>query len=77
VDLLRAAAVLAALAEAAVPLVTAMLAVEAAAAGAPHTGLAGESAAETIAEVEATQKATSKASHAATMPAATSKKYGA
>jgi hypothetical protein len=35
-----------------------MLVVEAAAAGAPHTGLAGELVAEAIAEAEATQTAT-------------------
>jgi hypothetical protein len=56
----------------------AMLAAEAAAAGAPHTELAGEPVAEEIAEVEATQTATSPVSHAAaTMPAAESKKSDA
>jgi hypothetical protein len=54
-NLLRVATVSAASAEAAVPLVTTTLAVEAAAAGAPHIGLAGELAAEVIAEAEAMQ----------------------
>jgi hypothetical protein len=78
VDLLRAATVLAALVVVAALLLMVMLEVEAAAAGAPHTGLAGELAAEAIAEVEATQTATSPAPHAAaTMPAAESKKFDA
>jgi hypothetical protein len=48
-----------------------MLVVEAATAGAPHTGLAGEPVAEAIAEAEATQTATSPVSHmVAMMPAA-------
>jgi hypothetical protein len=47
------------------------LAAEAAAAGAPHTGLEGEPGAEEIAEAEATQIATSPVSHvAATTPVA-------
>jgi hypothetical protein len=46
--------------EAAAALVTATPAVEATAAGAPHTGLAGEVAAGAIAGVEATQTATSR-----------------
>jgi hypothetical protein len=51
-------------------------AVEAAAAGAPHTGLEGEPVAEAIAEAEATQTATSPVCHAAaTMPAAELKKF--
>jgi hypothetical protein len=50
-DLLRVAIVPA---EAALPLVTATPAEEAAAVGAPHMGLAGEPAAEAIAEAEAT-----------------------
>jgi hypothetical protein len=58
-DLLRAVIVLAAPAVATAPLVMVMLVVEAAAAGAPHTGLAGESVAEVIAGAEATQTATS------------------
>jgi hypothetical protein len=52
-------------------------AVEAAAAGAPHTWLEGEPVAEATAEAEATQTATSLMSHAAaTMPAAELKKLG-
>jgi hypothetical protein len=43
-----------------------MLVAEAAAAGAPHTGLVGEPVAEAIAEAEATQTATSPVPHAAT-----------
>jgi hypothetical protein len=55
-----------------------MLAAEAVAAGAPHTGLEGETVAEAIAEAEATQTATSLVSHAAaTMPAAELKKFDA
>jgi hypothetical protein len=51
---------------------------EAVAAGAPHTGLAGEPVAEVITEAEATQTATSLVSHAvATTPAAELKKYDA
>jgi hypothetical protein len=77
-DLLRAATVPAAPAEAVAPVVTATLAVEVAAAGAPHTGLVGEPAVEAIAEAEATQTATSPTSHvAATMPGIESKKYDA
>jgi hypothetical protein len=76
-DLLKARIVPAAPAVAAPPPVMVMLVVEAAVAGAPHTGLAGEPAAEVIAEAEATQTATSQVSHAvATTPAAESKKYG-
>jgi hypothetical protein len=53
-------------------------AAEAAAVGAPHTGLEGELVAEAIAEAEATQTATSLVSHtAATMPAAGLKKFDA
>jgi hypothetical protein len=74
-DLLRATTVLAAPAEAMMALVLATPVAEAAAAGAPHTMLAGELAA-AIAGAEATQTATSPVSHAAaTMPAAKSKKY--
>jgi hypothetical protein len=59
-------------------LIMVMLEVEAAAAGAPHMGLAGEPVAEAIAEAEATQTATSLAPHAAaTMLAVELKKYGA
>jgi hypothetical protein len=55
-----------------------MLAAEAAAARAPHMGLAGEPTAEAIAEAEATQTATSPVPHAAaTMPATELKKYDA
>jgi hypothetical protein len=55
-----------------------MLVVEAAAVGAPHTGLEGEPVAEAIAEAEATQTATSLVSHAAAMMLATElKKYEA
>jgi hypothetical protein len=55
-----------------------MLEVEAAAAGAPHTGLAGELVAEAIAEAEAMQTTTSPVPHAAaTMPAAKLKKFDA
>jgi hypothetical protein len=72
VGLLRAVTVPAA------PLIMVMLVAEAAAAGAPHTGLAGEPAAEAITEAEATQTATSLVPHAtATMPAAELKKYDA
>jgi hypothetical protein len=76
VDLLRAATVLAALEVVAPWWLMVMLAGEAAAAGAPHTGLAGEPVAEAIAKAEATQTATSLVSRAAsTMPAAESKKF--
>jgi hypothetical protein len=54
VDLLRAATVPAALLVVAALLLMVMLAAEAATAGAPHTGLAGEPVAEEITEVEAT-----------------------
>jgi hypothetical protein len=55
-----------------------MLAAEAAAAGAPHTGLEEEPVAEAIVEAKATQTATSLVSHvAATMPAAELKKFDA
>jgi hypothetical protein len=56
-------------------LIMVMLVAEAMAAGAPHTGLAGEPVAEAITEVEATQTATSLVPHAAAMtPAAELKK---
>jgi hypothetical protein len=78
VDLLRAATVPVAPAVAAALLLMVMLAAEAVAVGAPHTGLAGEPVAEAIAEAEATQTATSPVPHAAaTMPAAELKKYDA
>jgi hypothetical protein len=52
--------------------------VEAAAAGAPHTGREGEPMAEAIAEAEATQTAMSPVSHAvATMPVVESRKFDA
>jgi hypothetical protein len=55
-----------------------MLVAEAVAAGAPHTGLAGEPVAEAIAEAEATQTATSPVPHtAAMMPVVELKKYNA
>jgi hypothetical protein len=77
-DLLRAVTVLAAPVVVTALLIMVMLVVEAAAAGAPHTGLAGEPAAEAIAEAEAMQTATSPAPHAAaTMPATELKKYDA
>jgi hypothetical protein len=77
-DLLRAATVLVALAEVALWWLMATPAVEAATAGAPHTGLEGEPVAGAIAEAEATQTATSPVSHAAaTMPIAESRKFDA
>jgi hypothetical protein len=78
VDLLRAAIVPAALAVVASWRLMVMLAGEAAATGAPHTGLVGVLVAEAITEAEATQTATSLVSHAeATMPIAESKKFDA
>jgi hypothetical protein len=78
VDLLRAATVPAAPAVAAALLLMVMLVAEAVAAGAPHTGLAGEPVAEAIAEPEATQTATLPVPHAAAMmPAVELKKYDA
>jgi hypothetical protein len=57
---------------------TVTLAAEAAAAGAPHTGLEGEPVAEAITEAEATQTAMSPVSHAAaTTPAAELRKFDA
>jgi hypothetical protein len=71
VDLLRAATVPAAPVVSAALLLMVMLAAEAVAVGAPHTGLAGEPTAEAIEEAEATQTATSLVPHAAAMmPAA-------
>jgi hypothetical protein len=76
-DLLRVATVLAAPVLVAV-LITVMLVVKVAAAGAPHTGLEGEPVAEAIAEAEATQTVTSPAPYTvAMMPAAELKKYNA
>jgi hypothetical protein len=78
VELLRAATVPAALAVVALWRLMVMSAREAAAAGAPRTGLAGEPVAEVIEEAEATQIATSLVSHAAaTKPATESNKFGA
>jgi hypothetical protein len=77
-DLLRVVTVSAALAVVAALLVMVMLVAEAAEAGAPHTGLAGEPAVEAIAKAEATQTAMPPVSHAAAMmPAAELKKYDA
>jgi hypothetical protein len=67
-DLLRAVTALVALAVVAPCWLMATPAVEAAAAGAPHTGLEGEPVAEAIAEAEATQIATSPVSLAWTWP---------
>jgi hypothetical protein len=76
VDLLRVATVLAAPAVVAPWRFMVMPAGEAAAAGAPRTGLAGEPVADAITEAEAMQIATSLVSHAvAMMPAAESKKF--
>jgi hypothetical protein len=78
VDLLRAATVPAVPAVVATLLLMVMLVAEAVAAGAPHTGLAGEPVAEAIAEAEATQTATSPVPHAAaTMLVIELKKYDA
>jgi hypothetical protein len=78
VDLLRAATAPAMLVVVVAQRLLVMLAAEAVAAGAPHTGLEGETVAEAIAEAEATQTATSLVSHAAaTMPAAELKKFDA
>jgi hypothetical protein len=66
------------LAVVAVLLIMVMLAAEVAAAGVPHTGLAGEPVAEAIEEFEATQTAMSPVPHtAAMMPTAELKKYNA
>jgi hypothetical protein len=78
VDLLRVATVPTVPAVVAVPLLMVMLVAEAVAAGAPHTGLAGEQVAEATAEAEATRTATSPVPHAATtMPAEELKKFDA
>jgi hypothetical protein len=78
VDLLRAVTAPVVLAVVALWWLMAMLAAEAAAAGAPHTGLEGEPVAEAIAEAKAMQTTTSPVSHAvATMPAAELKKFDA
>jgi hypothetical protein len=65
VGLLRAVTVPAAPVVATALLLMVMLEAEAAAAGAPHTGLAGEPVAEAIAEAEATQTTTSLVPHTA------------
>jgi hypothetical protein len=78
VDLLRAATVPTAPMVAAALLLTVMLAAEVAAAGAPHTVLAGEPVAEAITEAEAAQADTSLVPHAAAMmPAVELNKYDA
>jgi hypothetical protein len=78
VDLLRVATAPAPLVVTAMSSLIAILAAEAAAAGAPHTGLEGEPVAGAIAAAEATQTATSPVSHAAaTMPVAESRKFDA
>jgi hypothetical protein len=77
-DLLRVVTALVALAPVALWWLAATPVAEAAAAGAPHTGLEGEPVAGVIAEAEATQTATSPVSHAAaTMPIAESRKFDA
>jgi hypothetical protein len=78
VDLLRAAIVPAALLVVAALLLMVMLAAEATAVGAPHTGVAGEPVAEAIAVAEATQTATSLVPHAVATTSTTElKKYDA
>jgi hypothetical protein len=78
VDLLRVATAPAAPTVTAMSYPMVMRVAEAVAAGAPHTGLAGEPAAGAIAEAEATQTATPLVSHvAATMPAKKLKNYDA
>jgi hypothetical protein len=75
-DLLRVVTVLAALAVVAALMDMVMPVADAAAAGAPHTGLEEELVAEAIAEAAATQIATSPAPHAVVTMAATKlKKY--
>jgi hypothetical protein len=78
VDLLRVATAPAVPAVTAISSPIAILVVEAATAGAPHTELEGEPVAEAIAAAEAMQTATSPMSRAAaTMPVAESRKFGA
>jgi hypothetical protein len=78
VDLLRVVTAPAAPTVASVSFLMVMLLAEAAAAGAPLTGLAGEPVAEATAGAEATRTATSPVSHAAaTMRAKKLKKYDA
>jgi hypothetical protein len=77
-DLLWAVTALVTLAAVVLWWLTATPVAEAAAAGAPHTGLEGELVAGTIAEVEATRTATSPVSNAAaTMPVVESRKIDA
>jgi xanthosine utilization system XapX-like protein len=78
VDLLRVATAPAAPLVIAMSFLIGILVAEAAAVGAPHTGLEGEPVAGAIAEAEATQTVTSPVSHAAaTMPIAESRKSDA
>jgi hypothetical protein len=78
VDLLRVAIVPAAPAATTMFFLIAILVVEAATAGAPHTGLARELVAEATAAAEATRTATPPVFHVATlMPAKKSKNYDA
>jgi hypothetical protein len=78
VDLLRVATAPAAPAVIATSFLIAILAAEAVAAGASHTGLAGGPVAEATAAAEATRTATPQVSHAAaTMPAKKLKNYDA
>jgi hypothetical protein len=78
VDLLRVPTAPAVLAVIAMSSLMATLVAEAAAAGAPHTGLVGEPVAAATAEAEAARTATSPVSHAAaTMPAKKLKNYDA
>jgi hypothetical protein len=78
VDLLRVATAPAAPVVTAMSFLLVMLVAEVVAAGAPHTGLAGEPVAEATAEAEATRTATSLVSHAAaTTPAKKLKKFDA
>jgi hypothetical protein len=77
-DLLRAVTVPMVPVVVATLLIMVMLVAEVAAAGAPHTGLAGESVTEAITDAEATQTATSPVPHAAAMmPTTELKKYDA
>jgi hypothetical protein len=78
VDLLRVPTAPAVLAVIAMSSLMATLVAEAAAAGAPHTGLVGEPVAAATAEAEAARTTTSPVSHAAaTMPAKKLKNYDA
>jgi hypothetical protein len=78
VDLLMVATVLVAPTVTAISSLTVILVVEAATAGAPRTGLAGELGAEATAAARATRKATPPVHHAAAlMPAKKSKNYDA